>query len=87
MGAAFAASRAFRVHPIDARSIALEVGILNGPLAIAIVLLTFSGNSSIGLILIVPALYSLFIVIISTLVTFWFRKSNLAAQQKIPNLL
>jgi BASS family bile acid:Na+ symporter len=35
----------------------------------------------------VPALYSLFIVIISTLVTLVFRRANLAAEQKIPNLL
>jgi BASS family bile acid:Na+ symporter len=87
MGAAFAVSRLFRVHPVDARSIALEVGILNGPLAIAIILLTFSGNPEIGRILIVPAMYSLFIVIVSTLVTFWFRRANLASEQKIPNLL
>jgi BASS family bile acid:Na+ symporter len=87
MSAAFLASRAFRVHPVDARSIALEVGILNGPLAIAIVLLTFTGTPDIGLVLIVPALYSLFIVIVSTLVTFWFRRANLRAEQKIPNLL
>lgn len=87
MAAAFTLSRIFRVHPIDARSIALEVGILNGPLAIAIVLLTFGGNPAIGLILIVPALYSLFIVIVSTLVTFWFRRANLAEEQNIPNLL
>jgi BASS family bile acid:Na+ symporter len=87
MGAAFTVSRIFRVHPVDARSIALEVGILNGPLAIAIILLTFSGNPDIGRILIVPAMYSLFIVIVSTIVTVWFRRANLAAEQKIPNLL
>jgi BASS family bile acid:Na+ symporter len=87
MGAAFLVSRAFRVHPVDARSIAMEVGILNGPLAIAIILLTFAGNPDIGRILIVPAMYSLFIVIISTIVTFWFRRANLASEQKIPNLL
>ena len=38
-------------------------------------------------ILLVPALYSLFIVIVSTLVTLWFRRANLAEEQKIPNLL
>jgi len=35
----------------------------------------------------VPALYSLFIVLISTVVTFIFRRANTAAEQKIPNLL
>jgi BASS family bile acid:Na+ symporter len=56
-------------------------------LAIAIVLLTFGGPADVGLILIVPALYSLFIVLVSTAVTFWFRRANLAEEQKIPNLL
>ncbi|MFM1958087.1 MAG: hypothetical protein RI929_450 [Actinomycetota bacterium] len=87
MAMSFGVARTFRISGVDARTIALETGILNGPLAIAIVLLTFSGNPAIGLILIVPAMYSLFIVIISTLVTLRFRKSNLAEEQKIPNLL
>jgi len=87
MAMSFGVARLFRIGGVDARTIALETGILNGPLAIAIVLLTFSGNPAIGLILIVPAMYSLFIVIISTLVTLRFRKSNLAEEQKIPNLL
>jgi BASS family bile acid:Na+ symporter len=80
-------AKAIRLHPMNARTIALETGIQNGPLAIAIVLLTFGGTADVGLILIVPALYSLFIVIISTFVTFWFRRANVAAEQKIPNLL
>lgn len=84
---AYAIARAIHMHPANARTIGLETGIQNGPLAIAIVLLTFAGNPDIGLILIVPALYSLFIVIVSTFVTIWFRRANLAAEQKIPNLL
>jgi predicted Na+-dependent transporter len=72
---------------MNARTIALETGIQNGPLGIAIVLLSFSGNPDIGLILIIPALYSLFIVLVATFVTFWFRRANLAEEQKIPNLL
>lgn len=80
-------ARAIRVHPMNARTIGLETGIQNGPLAIAIVLLTFNDSPDIGLILIVPALYSLFIVIVSTFVTFWFRRANLAEEQKIPSLL
>jgi len=84
---AYGISKAIRLHPANARTIALETGIQNGPLAIAIILLTFSGNPDIGLILIVPALYSLFIVLISTVVTFIFRRANTAAEQKIPNLL
>ncbi|WP_051427397.1 bile acid:sodium symporter [Arthrobacter sp. H20] len=84
---AYVISRAIRLHPMNARTIALETGIQNGPLAIAIVLLTFAGNPDIGLILIVPALYSLFIVIVSTFVTFVFRRANVAEEQKIPSLL
>ena len=84
---AYAIARAIRLHPSNARTIGLETGIQNGPLAIAIVLLTFSGSPDIGLILIVPALYSLFIVIVSTVVTFYFRRANVAEEQKIPNLL
>jgi len=84
---AYVISRAIRLHPMNARTIALEAGIQNGPLAIAIVLLTFAGNPDIGLILIVPALYSLFIVIVSTFVTLVFRRANVAEEQKIPSLL
>ena len=84
---AYGISKAIRLHPANARTIALETGIQNGPLAIAIILLTYSGSPDIGLILIVPALYSLFIVLISTVVTIVFRRANTAAEQKIPNLL
>jgi BASS family bile acid:Na+ symporter len=35
----------------------------------------------------VPALYSLFIVLISTVVTFIFRRANVKEEQKIPDLL
>jgi bile acid transporter len=84
---AYLLTRGFRMHPMNARTIALETGIQNGPLAIAIVLLNFSGDPTIGLVLIVPALYSLFIVLVSTAVTIWFRRANLAEEQKIPSLL
>ncbi|MEO1363844.1 MAG: transporter, partial [Pseudomonadota bacterium] len=36
-------------------------------------------------IMAVPALYSLFIVITSTLVVFVFRRANAAAEQKLPD--
>lgn len=84
---AFGLAKLLKLHPMNVRTIALETGIQNGPLAIAIVLLTFGGTADVGLILIVPALYSLFIVLVSTAVTFWFRRANLAEEQKIPNLL
>jgi bile acid transporter len=84
---AYVIARAIRLHPMNARTVGLETGIQNGPLAIAIVLLSFSGSPELGILLIVPALYSLFIVIVATVVTFYFRRANLAEEQKIPNLL
>jgi BASS family bile acid:Na+ symporter len=80
-------SKALRLHPANARTIALETGIQNGPLAIAVIVAVYIESPGLDKILLVPALYSLFIVIISTIVTFWFRRANLAAEQKIPNLL
>lgn len=80
-------AKALRLHPMNARTIGLETGIQNGPLAIAIITLTFQGSPRLGELLLIPALYSLFIVIVATAVTFWFRRANLADEQKIPNLL
>ena len=70
-----------------ARTIALETGINNGPLAIAVIVAVYIDNPGLDQILLVPALYSLFIVIISTGVTLVFRRANVAEEQKIPNLL
>ena len=55
------------------RTIALETGIQNGPLAILVVLLTFNGQMQQD-VLLIPVLYSLFIVLVSTAVTVWFRR-------------
>lgn len=79
-------ARLLRLHPRNARTVALETGIQNGPLAIAIVAFTFAGTQAQSY-LAVPVLYSLFIVITSTLVTFWFRRANTAAEQKMPDSL
>ncbi|MBC7291017.1 MAG: bile acid:sodium symporter [Actinotalea sp.] len=84
---AFLISKAIRLHPANARTVALETGIQNGPLAIAIVLLTFADSEALGILLLVPALYSLFIVLIATAVTLRFRRANVAEEQKIPSLL
>ena len=70
----------------NARTIALETGIQNGPLAIAIVALTFSGTQQ-QQIMAVPALYSLFIVLTSTSITLWWRSRNFAGEQKMPDSL
>ncbi len=59
--------------PNRARTVSLETGIQNGPLAVLIVTLTFSGTLQQE-ILLIPVLYSLFIVLTSTAVTLWYRK-------------
>jgi BASS family bile acid:Na+ symporter len=84
---AYYLAKLIRVHPMNARTIALETGINNGPLAIAVIVAVYIDNPGVDQILLVPALYSLFIVLISTGVTLVFRRANLAAEQKIPNLL
>jgi BASS family bile acid:Na+ symporter len=77
-------ARALKLHPRNARTVGLETGIQNGPLAIAIIAFTFAGTEAQA-INAVPVLYSLFIVIISTLVTLYFRRANLASEQKMPD--
>ena len=77
-------ARALKLHPRNARTVALETGIQNGPLAIAIIAFTFAGTEAQA-IMAVPVLYSLFIVIVSTLVTFYFRRVNTAAEQAMPD--
>ena len=54
------------------RTISLETGIQNGPLAVLIVTLTFSGEMQ-QQVLLIPVLYSLFIVISSSIITVWYR--------------
>jgi BASS family bile acid:Na+ symporter len=73
-----------KLHPRNARTIALETGIQNGPLAIAIIAFTFSGSEAQS-VMAVPALYSLFIVLTSTMLTLWFRRINNAGEQKLPD--
>jgi BASS family bile acid:Na+ symporter len=72
---------------MNVRTISLETGIQNGPLAIAVIVAVYIDNPGLDQILLIPALYSLFIVLLSTAVTLWFRRANVAAEQKIPNLL
>lgn len=79
-------AKSLRLHPRNARTVALETGIQNGPLAIAIIVFSFPPEDQQA-IMAVPALYSLFIVIVSTLVTFVFRRANTAAEQKMPDSL
>ena len=79
-------AKLLRLHPRNARTVALETGIQNAPLAIAIIVLTFPPEQQQGIVA-VGALYSLFIVMTSTAFTLFFRRANTAAEQKIPDSL
>jgi bile acid transporter len=66
-------ARALRQDTNRARTISLETGIQNGPLAALIVTLTFTGSQQQE-VLFIPILYSLFIVISSSIITIFYRK-------------
>lgn len=72
-GVGYAFARLVRQDRRRARTIALETGIQNGPLGVLIVLLTFTGTQQQE-VLLIPVLYSLFIVLTSSAVTVWFRR-------------
>ena len=67
-------ARLLRQDSNRSRTISLETGIQNGPLAVLIVTLTFSGEMQ-QQVLLIPVLYSLFIVISSSVITVWYRAS------------
>jgi bile acid transporter len=69
-----------------AATVSLETGIQNGPLALSVVLLSFTGPIANEIVLI-PVLYSLFIVIISSFVTIFYRRMNDRLQQRAVALL
>lgn len=66
-------SRVLKLNPQKARTVSLETGIQNGPLAALIVIMTFSGETQQA-ILLVPVMYSLFIVLNSTGVAMLYHK-------------
>jgi BASS family bile acid:Na+ symporter len=66
-------SRALKLEPQKARTVSLETGIQNGPLAALIVIMTFADETQ-QQILLIPVMYSLFIVINSTIATFFYRR-------------
>jgi bile acid transporter len=80
-------SKMIRLHPANARTVALETGIQNGPLAIGIVILSFRDVAIMNDVILIPVLYSLFIVILASFITLYFRRANVAEEQKIPSLL
>lgn len=88
MALGYLLSRVLRQDSRRSRTIALETGIQNGPLAILVVLLTFQGQMQQD-VLLIPVLYSLFIVLVSSAVTVWFRRITLREdlardQAKVP---
>ncbi len=72
-GVGYVFARLVRQDKRRARTIALETGIQNGPLGVLIVVLSFSGQQQQD-VLLIPVLYSLFIVITSSIATVWFRR-------------
>ncbi len=56
------------------RTISLETGIQNGPLAVLVITLSFTGEQQQA-VLLIPILYSLFIVLSSSAVTVWYRRN------------
>lgn len=70
-------ARALRQDRNRARTISLETGIQNGPLAVLVITLTFTGTQQQE-VLFIPVLYSLFIVITSSFVTMWYRRKATA---------
>jgi len=73
MALGYALARLLRQDNNRSRTIALETGIQNGPLAVLIITLSISGEIQQQMLLI-PILYSLFIVISSSFVTLAFRR-------------
>lgn len=69
----YAFARLVRQDPRRSRTIALETGIQSGPLGVLIVLLTFDALRE-QQVLLVPVLYSLFIVLSASVFTVWFRR-------------
>lgn len=82
----FLASYFSRLGLRRSATISLETGIQNGPLALSIVLLSFSGSIA-DQIVFIPVLYSLFIVIISSLITIFYRRMNERLEQRAVTLL
>src|SRR5690606_17246425 len=82
MAVAYLWAKVWGAQVADRRTYALEIGIVNGPLAVAVIALSFSGAAKAEADLI-PALYSLFVVITASLVTLVFRRAFLRSEQKI----
>lgn len=73
-GFGYLASYVWGAPPMDQRAISLETGIQNGPVAFAILLLTFPDPAVVNPMLWMTILYSTFIVCSSSIVTLYLRK-------------
>lgn len=68
----YGVARLLRMNSTDARTVAIETGLQNGPLAFSIIAFTFAGPDQQSYMA-VPALYAFFIVIVASAVTLFFR--------------
>jgi hypothetical protein len=84
---AYLMAKAVRLHPMNARTVGWRRGSRTGRWPSASCCSPSRGHPMMDQILLIPVLYSLFIVIVATFVTFYFRRANLAEEQKIPSLL
>lgn len=71
----YLAARVLRLGSRDAKTIAIETGLQNGPLAFSIIAFTFSGAEQQSYMA-VPALYSTMIVAIASVVALYFRRRD-----------
>lgn len=68
-------SRAMGMYPLFQRAISLETGIQNGPVAFAVILLSFTNPVQDQMVWL-AILYSTFIVITSSVITMFYRKNG-----------
>jgi predicted Na+-dependent transporter len=78
--AGYNAARAARLAPRIASAVALEAGIQNFPLAVAIIVLSFPPHAQQAM-LSIGALYTLYILLTAALATLTFRRANLRLQR------
>ncbi|MDO9152229.1 MAG: bile acid:sodium symporter [Paludibacter sp.] len=69
-------SKALGMFPLHQRAISLETGIQNGPVAFAVILLSFKEPFIQNQMIWLAILYSTFIVISSSFITLYFRKKG-----------
>ena len=76
MSLGYLLARTFKQDRNRSRTIAMETGIQNGPMAVLIITLSITGAMQQD-VLLIPVLYSLFIVVSSSVVAFFFRRLSM----------